>query len=333
MKRVTALLLATACAPPHFTGALDLARIEQGEIWLDPVKLPHEQYMMRAAAALDAPPWRVLNVYDDPEGFPLWNTAMESVRVLRREAEFTEIEVSPRAPLWFRAPPMQMRVRVDRAKGEVSLVFYENGLVRGGQWVTKVEPLGNGDRCLITAYASAETKVWWADFAAISQRSSVIESVLNLRRAVLLPRYGKEPAAAAPPASTGKVVVPGFRADGVDASFARTLTRIFAEQLMRKASWNVITQDEAAALLDYMHQQQLAGCEGETACVLDLGRALNADRIVAGSVGKVGDTFILSATLLKLPEGSVEKRISEEAQGDQGLLERVRAAAGEIARP
>jgi hypothetical protein len=102
---------------------------------------------------------------------------------------------------------------------------------------------------------------------------------------------------------------------------------------MREGNWNIITQDEAAALLDYLHQQQLAGCDGDTACALDLGRALNADFIVSGSIGRVGDTYVISVTLLKLPDGSVERRISQEAQGDHGLLEQVRVAAAGIAKP
>jgi hypothetical protein len=236
--------------------------------------------------------------------------------------------------LWHRFGPTTMMMRLDRAHGEVTFTLLESDWARGAQWVSKLEPLGNGERTLLTAYAHADVKLWWADVAVQWEAGTVYDSIQNIRRVVMLPKYGTPPAAApAEVAARSKVVVPGFRAEGVPEETARTLTRVFAEQLMRGGNWNIVTQDEAVALLDYAQKAQLAGCAGETACAIDIGRALEASLIVHGSVGKVGETYVLSAALLKLPAGTVERRVSEQADGEGALLERVRAAAVELARP
>jgi hypothetical protein len=94
-----------------------------------------------------------------------------------------------------------------------------------------------------------------------------------------------------------------------------------------------VTQEEAVALLDYVKQRQLAGCAGDAACAVDIGRALEAEHIVHGTVGRVGELFVFSASLVKMPEGSVQRRVSEQAEGERGLVDRVHAAADALAAP
>lgn len=330
LRAAPALVLA-ACGPATFKGALDLSRVERGDIYLETVALPGGRYMLRGVAVVNVPPWRVLNLYDDIEGYPLWSRMLTEIREERREAGVIDTRFIPR-PTWASAAPVGMRVRLDRDRSEVSFTLLENDFMRDGTWVSKVEPLA-GDRTLLTVYASGDAIVWWAKFAVPFTEAAVAETVVGIREAVKLPRYDTARGAASPGLARSKVVVPGFRAEGVPAEMVRTLTRVFAEQLMKSDRFNIITQDEAVALLDYARKQQLAGCSGEAACTLDIGRALEAERIVHGSIGRVGETWVLSAALLKLPDGSVERRVTGEAGDERVLLERVRAAAGEMARP
>jgi hypothetical protein len=328
--RAAAALALCGCVPPYYSGVVDLARAERGDVYVDIVRVSPAVSQLRSVAVIDAPAWRILNVYDDPEAQPSFNTTVREVRVLAREPGYWSAEWFVTPFLWHTLEPTTLYARIDRARGEVSFTTLESAWVRNGQWVTKLEPLGDGSRTLFTSYASGEFKVWWLNLVSAEQKRAVHDSIQNLRRIVALAKYGAQPAGAA--AARTRVVVPGFRAEGVPEETVRTLARVFAEQLTRNGAWTIITQDEAAALLDYTKQQQLAGCSGEAGCTIDIGRALEAERIVHGSIGRVGETWVLSASLLRLPGGEVERRVSGEAASDRELLERVRAAADELRR-
>jgi TolB-like protein len=117
-------------------------------------------------------------------------------------------------------------------------------------------------------------------------------------------------------------------ADGVSAELARTMTRVFAEELTRSSGWDISTPQEIAALLSD-DQQQLVECDGKPACAADLGKALGADRLVSGTVRRQGEHYIVEVALLKLPEATVERRISRDAEESASI----RAAANELAHP
>lgn len=134
------------------------------------------------------------------------------------------------------------------------------------------------------------------------------------------------PARAETPDAVIRLMVIDFEAKGVDASLARTLTDTVATALAKSGRYSVASQDDVASMLRHSEEQQLAGCADEK-CVAGLGQMLGAEVIVHGSVGKVGEAFVLNVSRIDAAKGTVTDRVMEKAGNAEALLDRVDALA------
>jgi hypothetical protein len=316
-----------ACGPKHFSGALDPGRLESGEVYVERVELPGSRTMVRAVAYFEAPPWRLYNAIADLESHPLWHPAVQHKEILSDEGDVLMVRVHLRPVLGIRSSPVDERVRLDAERHEVSMVAFENDWVQDLQTILKLEPMGSGT--LASLYSHAELKPWWARASARRFERTTVEAVHNLRQVMHLPRYDERPVATG--AASRKIAVPAFTAEGVSEELARTVTRIFAEALMRHPGWNVVTQDELFALLHHEQDLQLAGCD-DAQCAMDVGAALEASHVITGSVGRLGEAWVVSLALMRLPDGHVERRVSETVATEAALGEQLRAAAERLAQ-
>ncbi len=106
------------------------------------------------------------------------------------------------------------------------------------------------------------------------------------------------------------------------------LTESLAQEVSTISGCTVVTQGDVAQMMDFEATRQQCGAESES-CLAEIGSALGADRIVAGTLGKLGSEFVLSARLMNVAGGTVEKR------GEQvvpGAPEQLRVAARNLGR-
>src|SRR5262245_11589653 len=109
-----------------------------------------------------------------------------------------------------------------------------------------------------------------------------------------------------------KIAVPPLQAgEGVQDKTVATLTESVAAEI-RKAGLQVITQDEIKSVLSFEEQKQIAGCTSDS-CIAEIGGALGVDRIVSGSVSKLGESWLLFLKLIDV------KRVTTRAQADRRL--------------
>jgi len=331
------LVTATGCssAETRKQRTLDLAAVEHGEIFTDWVEVAPNNFMLRLVAMVDAPRDRLLNVFADAESLPSWDSSFQDVRIIRQEGETTEMVVNLNGPPGVSLAPLTMRSRLDRQRGEVALAAYENEWLRSLTWVNKMEQMGGPDRTMLTIYARSDIKAVWGRIAASQQAGRLAQSVRNLRRVVLLQKYAETPAQPAPAqvAPRIKVLVPAFSSGSLTEDLRDTLARVCAEQLMRHTTWSVMTHTEVAALLTYAHQKELAGCTGGSACTMDVGRTLEAERLVVGNVGKIGNEYVLDLTLITVLDGSIDRRASVRADSESELVNKVRDAVQALLPP
>jgi hypothetical protein len=134
------------------------------------------------------------------------------------------------------------------------------------------------------------------------------------------------PAATTAPAATAATTAPAATAATAGATLAlpkKTAPRLFVIDLVDKgagaevvAAVNQAVQDQATKshsgqtvtatqiriLLSAQAEQQLIGCDSEL-CMTDLGRTIEADRILGGSVARVGDEVLLTLTAVDPVDG------------------------------
>src|SRR5512135_1092998 len=115
--------------------------------------------------------------------------------------------------------------------------------------------------------------------------------------------------AAAPPRLAVLQVVNG---EGVPSSTAAAITEAVVAEVRKQSKAEVITQREIASILSLEKQKAMLGCETD-ACMAELGGALGTDRLVAGDMAKLGESFLLHLRVVDV------KKVRVAAQADRRL--------------
>jgi hypothetical protein len=161
-------------------------------------------------------------------------------------------------------------------------------------------------------------------------------AVALLAVALVAPRAAAQdapPSTAATPAAAGKckIVVLNLVGRGLgddEGEIPNILTDTLAGEVGAVSGCDVVSQADIVAMLDY--EQQKAVCtDGNDSCLAEVGQALGADRVVAGTLGKLGADFVLTARLMNVRKGAVESRAEEPVSTGP---EKLRRAARNIGR-
>lgn len=128
--------------------------------------------------------------------------------------------------------------------------------------------------------------------------------------------------------ATKVVVLPLVPLGGVTAETAQLLGDALAGELRRRSGVSVLTQSDIAALLGVEKTRQMLGC-GEAGCMAEIGGALGADRVVHGSLGRVGGSLVVNLSALDARKASAAASVSERLRGaaDEAFLDALPAIA------
>lgn len=115
--------------------------------------------------------------------------------------------------------------------------------------------------------------------------------------------------AAAPPKLAVLAVSAG---EGVPATTAAAITEAVVAEVRKQSGAEVITQREIASILSLENQKAMLGCQTD-ACMAELGGALGAERLVAGDLAKLGESFLFHLRVVDT------KKVRVAAQADRRL--------------
>ncbi len=130
-------------------------------------------------------------------------------------------------------------------------------------------------------------------------------------------------------------VMPLAAVRGVEGAVARMLTTTLTTRLARAGAYQVMSADEAEALLGLEKLKDALGCEDAT-CAAEIGGALGSDLMLTGSVGKLGSKITVSLALFDVREVKVVARAQQSRPDDedeydgalQAAVDELLAAAG-----
>jgi hypothetical protein len=134
-------------------------------------------------------------------------------------------------------------------------------------------------------------------------------------------------AARAGPA-TKVVVLPLVHLGGVSKETAQLLGDALAGELRKRTGVSVLTQSDVAALLGVEKTRQMLGC-AEAGCMAEIGGALGAERVVHGSLGRVGASLIVNLSALDPRKAAAAASVSDRLRGaeDEAFLDALPAIA------
>jgi len=132
---------------------------------------------------------------------------------------------------------------------------------------------------------------------------------------------------ALPPTAACKVAVMDLEAQGLAADklyLAKALTDALASSVADVSGCDVITRADIASMVGFEAERQTCGGDGADSCLAELGNALGVERIVAGSVVRIGDATTVSARVMNMKLGKVEGRAEETSVAEASLRDMTR---------
>lgn len=138
-----------------------------------------------------------------------------------------------------------------------------------------------------------------------------------------------------------RVVVAGVTSfDASTAKRAAELEELALTELSRSGRLEVIGRSDVTTLLGIERQKELLGCAQESACMAEIGAALGAPYLVAGSVGSSGTLLRVDLKLVQVATSKVIARVGEVVERDRdwytvttAMFGRLEAAVPGVAAP
>jgi hypothetical protein len=101
---------------------------------------------------------------------------------------------------------------------------------------------------------------------------------------------------------------------GVPKETAQLLGDALAGELRKRSGVSVLTQADVAALLGVEKTRQMLGCT-DSGCMAEIAGALGADRVVHGSLGRVGESLVVNVSALDPRRAAASSSVSERLRG------------------
>jgi hypothetical protein len=112
-----------------------------------------------------------------------------------------------------------------------------------------------------------------------------------------------------------------------DAELPALLTETMAAELGSLMACEVITEAEVKTMLNVERAKAVCARDSDS-CLAEIGEAYGAERVVAGSFGHVDASYVLTARLMNVRRGMVERRSEETVSDARGSVMRAAKNAG-----
>lgn len=118
----------------------------------------------------------------------------------------------------------------------------------------------------------------------------------------------------------------------IDPAVIEPLTESLRASLINSGRFRVIARDEMERVLAQQQIRPTVACD-TTDCAVEYGQALSADKIVVGTVSKIGATHQIVLKLVTVESGQIGRAGQAQGSGPEDvLLQLVRDAASELTR-
>lgn len=131
-----------------------------------------------------------------------------------------------------------------------------------------------------------------------------------------------------------KAAVMALKAVGeADKSRISGLSELVASELGRTGRVEVITAADIQNMIGFESQRQLLGCseDDSASCLAEIGGALGVDYIVGGQVNRLGDTWLLTLSLIDIAQARPVHRVTERASDTASLVDGATRGARQLA--
>ena len=119
---------------------------------------------------------------------------------------------------------------------------------------------------------------------------------------------------AKPPAKTFAAILP-LEAAGADAVMAQNLSGRLRHELAQTGAFDMMEREKMQDLLNEQGFQQSGACN-TNACIVEVGQLIGVERMIAGSLGRVGRTYTVNLRLISVKTGRIERSVTRDYAGE-----------------
>jgi TolB-like protein len=121
-----------------------------------------------------------------------------------------------------------------------------------------------------------------------------------------------------------------LKAQSVSANTAEMVSDMMRTELFNTGVFRVLERKEMEEILKEQAFQQ-TGCTA-TECAVEIGKILNANKMLVGTIGKLGEKYIITARIVDVEKGEMEFGDTAEAMSESDLNLAVKEFAYKLAR-
>ena len=118
--------------------------------------------------------------------------------------------------------------------------------------------------------------------------------------------------------SQNTIAVLDFKSNGISISEASSISEKLRTELFNNSDYRVVERDKLEAILEEKGLMQSGIVSDEN--IVNVGGLIGVDRIVVGTINKIGKLYSLSARIVKVETGEILESVSYEHSGNLSYL-------------
>jgi hypothetical protein len=112
----------------------------------------------------------------------------------------------------------------------------------------------------------------------------------------------------------GYAAVMRFESIGMDSGVSMVITDIFTNQIQANGKYRVMERSQMNRILSEQGFQNSGACSS-TECAVEIGRLLSIDKMFIGSIGKLGESWVINIRIISIQTGEILSNVSKQVVG------------------
>lgn len=118
------------------------------------------------------------------------------------------------------------------------------------------------------------------------------------------------------------IAVMSLQAKGIPQTEADLVTEALTSKIQNRGRFRIMERSQMETILGEQGFQSSGVCDNST-CAVEIGKLLSIDKLVVGSMGKLGSSYMLNARLVEVGTGEIIANSSQQIKGDLSNLSTV----------
>ena len=114
--------------------------------------------------------------------------------------------------------------------------------------------------------------------------------------------------------ASGYVAVMRFESVGIDSGVSMVITDVFTNQIQAGGKYRVMERSQMNKILNEQGFQSSGACN-TSECAVEIGRLLSIDNMFIGSIGKLGESWVINIRIISIKTGEIVSNLSKQVIG------------------